>query len=108
LVAGTEPVNQRMEPIMTKPKKTTKPSSRKAKTTKAAGTAGQGGSTKLAQLEAMLRRPEGAAIAQLSKTLGWQPHSVRGAMSGELKKKRGLNITASKEKGADRIYRIAG
>jgi len=58
LVAGNEPVNQRMEPLMTKLKKTTKPSSRKAKTTKAAGTAGQGGSTKLGQLETLLRRPE--------------------------------------------------
>ena len=93
---------------MTKPKKTAKPRSRKAKITKAAGVASQGGSTKLGQLETMLRRPEGATIAQLSKTLGWQSHSVRGAMSGELKKKRSLNVTASKDEGADRVYRITG
>lgn len=92
---------------MTKAKKTTRPSDRKTKTTKAAKAASQSG-TKLAQLEATLRRPEGATIAQLSKTLGWQTHSVRGAMSGELKKKRGLNVTASKDEGADRVYRITG
>ena len=35
--------------------------------------------TKLAQLEAMLRRPNGATIEQISKSLAWQAHSVRGA-----------------------------
>ena len=72
-------------------------------------TAGAARSTsKLGQLQAMLQRPEGATIAQLSKALDWQAHSVRGAMSGSLKKKQGLKITASKEEGADRVYRIAG
>ncbi len=61
---------------------------------------------KLAQLEAMLRRPDGATIEQISKSLVWQAHSVRGAMSGALKKKQGLTITT--EKTADgRVYRIA-
>jgi hypothetical protein len=64
--------------------------------------------SKLGQLEAMLRRPNGATVAQLSKALAWQPHSVRGAMSGALKKKRGHKIAVSKEEGADRIYRIEG
>lgn len=63
--------------------------------------------SKLSQLESMLRRPEGATLGQLSKALDWQPHSVRGAMSGSLKKKQGLKITATKEEGADRVYRIA-
>lgn len=66
------------------------------------------GISKLGQLEAMLRRPDGATIAQLSNALDWQSHSVRGAMSGSLKKKQGLKITASKEEGADRVYRIVG
>lgn len=63
--------------------------------------------SKLGQLEAMLRRSEGATIPQLVKALDWQAHSVRGAMSGYLKKKQGLAVTASKVDGADRIYRIA-
>jgi len=64
--------------------------------------------TKLARLEAMLRRPEGATIGQLSKALNWQTHSIRGAMSGTLKKKQGLAVTASKADGQDRVYRIEG
>jgi hypothetical protein len=63
--------------------------------------------TKLAQLEAMLRRPDGATVEQISKSLDWQMHSVRGAMSGALKKKQGLSITSEKTDNGRRIYRIA-
>ena len=63
--------------------------------------------TKLAQLEAMLRRPNGATIEQISKTLVWQAHSVRGAMSGALKKKQGLTITNEKTDEGRRVYRVA-
>ena len=52
--------------------------------------------TKEAQLIAMLRRPEGATIAQVIETMGWQAHTVRGAISGALKKKRGLEVTSQK------------
>jgi Protein of unknown function (DUF3489) len=63
--------------------------------------------TKLAQLEAMLRRPDGATVEQISKSLDWQMHSVRGAMSGALKKKQGLTITSEKKDNGRRVYRIA-
>ncbi|MEA2916051.1 MAG: hypothetical protein QOJ15_8132 [Bradyrhizobium sp.] len=63
--------------------------------------------TKLAQLGAMLRRPNGATIEQISKSLAWQAHSVRGAISGTLKKKQGLTITNEKTDDGRRIYRIA-
>jgi len=63
--------------------------------------------TKLAQLEAMLRRPDGATVEQISKSLDWQTHSVRGAMSGALKKKQGLTITSEKTDNGRRVYRIA-
>ena len=62
--------------------------------------------TKMSQLETILRRPEGATIAQLAKALDWQAHSIRGAMSGFLKKKRGLKIAGEKTGGKERVYRI--
>src|SRR5436190_6041934 len=62
--------------------------------------------TKLQQLEAMLRQPNGATVTQLAALLEWQPHSVRGAMSN-LKKKRGLAISAENVQGGERTYRIA-
>jgi hypothetical protein len=63
--------------------------------------------TKLARLQAMLRRPDGATIEQISKSLAWQAHSVRGAMSGALKKKQGLTIASEKTHDGRRVYRIA-
>ncbi len=63
--------------------------------------------TKQEQLIAMLRREEGATIAQIVAALGWAPHTVRGAFAGALKKRMGLTVTSEKVEGADRIYRIA-
>ena len=37
--------------------------------------------SKKARLETMLSRPRGATQFQLEKALGWQPHSVRAAIS---------------------------
>jgi hypothetical protein len=60
------------------------------------------------RLEAMLRRPDGATIEQLSKALDWQAHSVRGAMSGALKKTmQGLSVASEKREDGTRVYRIA-
>jgi hypothetical protein len=63
--------------------------------------------TKEALLIALLRRPEGATIAQVIEATGWQPHTVRGSISGALKKKRGLEVTSVKSETGERVYRIA-
>jgi hypothetical protein len=62
--------------------------------------------TKQAQVIAMLRRKQGATIAQIVAATGWQPHTIRGAFAGALKKKLGLTVTSEKVEGKDRIYRI--
>jgi len=54
----------------------------------------------------MLRAKGGASIDQLIKATGWQAHSLRGAISGHLKKKLGLNVLSDKIDGT-RLYRIA-
>ena len=64
--------------------------------------------SKQAQVIAMLKRPEGATIAQICEATGWQAHTVRGTFAGAFKKKLGLEITSSKEQGGERIYTIAG
>ena len=43
----------------------------------------------------------------MAKATGWESHSVRGVMSGALKKKLGLTIASEKVEGRGRIYRIA-
>ncbi|MFZ6848129.1 DUF3489 domain-containing protein [Undibacterium sp. RuRC25W] len=64
--------------------------------------------SKQAQVIAMLKRPEGATIAQICAATGWQAHTVRGTFAGTFKKKLGLEITSSKQQGSERIYTIAG
>ncbi|MFM7632307.1 MAG: DUF3489 domain-containing protein [Betaproteobacteria bacterium] len=63
--------------------------------------------SKQAQVIAMLRRPEGATIAQICEVTGWKQHTVRGTFAGAFKKKLGLEITSSKEDNLGRVYRIA-
>ena len=60
--------------------------------------------TKAQTVEKMLRRPSGATLAQLQKATGWQPHSVRAAMSGL--RKRGVAVTRTREGTAPSVYRI--
>ena len=62
--------------------------------------------SKQAQVVAMLKRPEGAAIAQICEATGWHQHTVRGTFAGAFKKKLGLSITSEKPEGGERIYRI--
>jgi len=61
--------------------------------------------TKQAQLIAMLRRGEGATIAQIVKATGWRPHTVRGVFAGALQKRLGLTVTSEKVDDI-RTYRI--
>jgi hypothetical protein len=63
--------------------------------------------SKLATVIALLRRPKGASIEDLCKATGWQAHSVRGALSGAIKKKLGLTVESKKMDGA-RVYRVTG
>jgi len=62
--------------------------------------------TKQAQLIAMLRADSGATIDEIVAALGWRSHTIRGAMSGALKKKLGLAITSEKIEGRGRIYKL--
>lgn len=63
--------------------------------------------SKQAQVIALLKRPEGATIIQICEATGWQPHTVRGAFAGSLKKKLGLTIVSVKDENTERVYRIA-
>jgi hypothetical protein len=62
--------------------------------------------TKQAQIIAMLQRPEGATVAEMVEATGWLAHTVRGCISGALKKKLGLPIAAEKVEGRGTVYRL--
>jgi hypothetical protein len=76
----------------------------KAKATKPAASAAKRRS-KQQRLIDMLHRPDGATIPQMSKAFGWEPHTVRGAISGALRKKLGLPVISTKEVRG-RVYRL--
>lgn len=63
-------------------------------------------SGKLGDLLKLLRRKTGASIADLTTATGWQAHSVRGAISGAIRKRLGLAVERTKTDGTTR-YRIA-
>jgi hypothetical protein len=72
--------------------------------------------TKQAQMIELLKRPEGATVEQIAAATGWQHHTIRGAISGALKKKLGLTVEATRSrevgpnkagaKGSSTVYRI--
>jgi hypothetical protein len=72
--------------------------------------------TKQAKMIAMLKRPEGATVEQIAAATGWLHHTIRGAISGALKKKLGLTVEATRTrevgpnkagaKGSSTVYRI--
>jgi hypothetical protein len=62
--------------------------------------------TKTEKMIRLMRRNNGATLADLIDVTQWQSHSVRGAISGTLKKKMGLPIVAQNVEGRGRVYRI--
>ena len=66
------------------------------------------GASKQAQLIALLQSPAGGTLEQMTSLTGWQPHSVRGVISGVLRKRLGLNVDSEVQASGARIYRILG
>jgi predicted HTH transcriptional regulator len=72
--------------------------------------------TKQAKMIELLKRPKGATVEQIAAVTGWQHHTIRGAISGALKKKLGLTVEATRTrevgpnkagaKGSSTVYRI--
>ena len=63
--------------------------------------------TKAAAITTLLNRESGATLAELTAATGWQPHSVRGFLSGTLKKKLGYAVASERSEDGVRRYRIA-
>ncbi len=93
------------KPLSPAKKGAVKPKRGPTKGTRASG--GKRTGTKQDQLIAMLRSPEGVTVDQVVKSLDWQPHTARGAISGAIKKKLGLKVVSEKVDGRGRVYRIA-
>ena len=63
-------------------------------------------SSKTNQVLELLKRPGGVTAKELMKVTGWQPHSVRGFLSGTVGKKMGLAVASTKSEDRERSYSI--
>jgi hypothetical protein len=66
------------------------------------------GGSKTERILDLLKRKDGATLAEIMKATDWQPHSVRGFISGTLGKKMGLTVASVKGEDGERRYSIKG
>jgi hypothetical protein len=63
--------------------------------------------TKIAKVLGLLRRNDGATLAEMIAATGWLPHTTRAALTGLRKRGYAMEIDRSdKERGS--VYRVAG
>jgi len=101
---------QELEPAAAPDKPATVKKARKARR-KANGPTDGATAVKTSKKDAvleLLRRPDGATLAELMEATGWQAHSVRGFLSGTLRKKMGLDPERFEREGGEKAYRIVG
>jgi hypothetical protein len=84
-------------------KKPTKTAKGTKRTTKAAPKP----ETKQNIVLAMLRRANGASVAEIIAATDWQPHSVRGFFAGALKKRLKIDVVSDKGEDGIRRYYVA-
>lgn len=61
---------------------------------------------KLGQIIRLLQRAKGATIDDLTEATGWQAHPVRGAISGQLRKRHDLAVSATPDASRGLVYRL--
>ena len=90
-----------------KPARTIKARSASEIRSKAAGSGQpkERANSKQAWVLALLCGPNGATIATVTLSTGWQPHTVRAFLAAVVRKKLGLRLESEKTDG-ERVYRI--
>ena len=88
-----------------KPARTIKARSASKIGSKAAGSGQPKGraNSKQARVLALLCRPSGATIATVTRSTGWQPHTVRAFLAAVVRKKLGLRLESEKTDGEPRV-----
>ncbi|MGD1098026.1 MAG: DUF3489 domain-containing protein [Bryobacteraceae bacterium] len=84
----------------------TAPKPKAARPGKAAKEKGAREGSKTQTILELLKRPGGVTSKELMKATGWQPHSIRGFLSGTVGKKMGLAVTSTKGEDGERSYSV--
>jgi hypothetical protein len=109
--ANAAPRKPRVAPSKGKSGKKTTSAKKAAKAPKKAKSAKAEGPREGSKTETvlgLLKRSGGATAKELMKATGWQPHSVRGFISGTVGKKMGLTVTSTKGEDGERSYSVKG
>ena len=96
--------SKKASPAKKAPKTATKPKA--ARSEKAAKEKGAREGSKTQTILELLKRPGGVTAKELMKATGWQPHSVRGFLSGTVGKKMELTVTSTKGEDGERSYSV--
>lgn len=78
----------------------------RASTPSSVGSMASNAASKCDQIVDLLRRKQGASLHEIQRLSGWQSHSVRGFLSGTIKKRLGLKLSSAKSDGT-RHYFVA-
>ena len=111
---STEETTTKAQPAATKKAKAIKKTAKakKAATTKKAAKATKAkaakSGSKAEKVLDLMKRKEGATLAEIAKATDWQNHSIRGFVSGQVAKKLGLKVESTKSEEGERTYRIVG
>jgi hypothetical protein len=102
----TETANPKKAKASRKPAKAKKAATPKktAKATKAKGVPKSG--SKAAIVLDLMKRKEGATLAEIAEATDWQNHSIHGFVSGHITKKLGLKVDSTKSEAGERTYRV--
>jgi Protein of unknown function (DUF3489) len=102
--ARVAPKGAHVAPKKGKSAKKASPAKKAPKAAKKASSARDG--SKTAKVLDLLKRTGGVTAKELMKVTGWQPHSVRGFLSGTIGKKMGLTVTSTKGEDGERTYSV--
>jgi hypothetical protein len=102
--ARVAPRSAHVAPKKGKSAKKASPAKKAHKAAKKAAGARDG--SKTATVLELLKRAGGVTAKELMKATGWQPHSVRGFLSGTIGKKMGLTVVSTKGEDGERTYSI--
>jgi hypothetical protein len=80
------------------------PSAKRARRGRSKAVAREG--SKKARILTLLQQAKGATLDEIMRATGWQAHSVRGFISGNLGKRMGLKVNSTRRSGGERSYRI--
>jgi hypothetical protein len=107
--ANVAPRKPHVAPSKAESGKKTTPAKKGAKAPKKAKSAKAEGAREGSKTEKVLDLPKragGASLKEIMKATDWQPHSVRGFLSGTISKKMGLKVESTRTESGERIYSV--